>query len=78
MDANQKLSFSLNLDNILVGDERWETSIGQLIRDEINDEIKKTVREGIRSDVTLARAIKKLTDGAIDAVTMAYLKLEEE
>lgn len=57
------MELKLNLDEIFV-DGCYSTTVGEIFRDVLKEEIRKSVKTAIKSDPNLRKAMKKLQDHA--------------
>ena len=53
------LKIELDLDKIWTGDE-WDTTLGEIMRDEIKAVVKAEIRKALKSSTDLKRAIATL------------------
>jgi hypothetical protein len=66
-------SITVDLDSILTGDD-YGTTLGEVFREELKREIAKAVKEALKKDAGLKRAIAALQAHAANAILAACLK----
>lgn len=57
------LNFKVDLDSIFVGGE-WETTVGEIIKDELRAAIKAEVKRGLKNNPLLQKAVKAVQNEA--------------
>jgi hypothetical protein len=53
------VKIAINLDEVMSGDH-WDTTVGEIIRDEIKSAVRAEVRKNVRANPDLKKAIKAL------------------
>jgi len=66
-----KIKAEIDLDEIMAGGD-WDTSIGEMVRDELKSVIKAEIRSAIRSNDKLKKAIKALESRAADQILAVF------
>ncbi len=64
------MKLELDLEDVFSG-EHWDTTVGEIIRDEIRLLVKAEVKKAVKTDRKLRAAIKKLQDKAAEDIIAA-------